>query len=102
MNDHPEPTKDTIDLRSNPNIRTLTVRTEFNYPLARYVKYLLSGLSAPNIQQITIVVLPSWRRYEMDWRQGWNEVDQVLDGVKFRELREVAMLTTMWTLYASI
>jgi hypothetical protein len=58
MNDHSDgsPTKDTIDVESNPNIRRLTVRVEFNNTLPSYLKYLLSGLSAPNIQQITLFV----------------------------------------------
>ena len=92
MNDHPDgsPTKDTIDLECNPNIRRLTVCAEFSHPVASYLKYLLSGLSAPNIQQITFaVLLVSPKR--KDW-QGWNEVDDVLAGVKFRGLREVAIV----------
>ena len=83
------PSKDTIDVECNPNIRRLTVRAEFNHQLASSLKYLLSGLSAPNIQQITFVVLLGC--YEANW-QGWNDIDQVLDGVKFRGLREVAIV----------
>src|SRR5271170_5415570 len=94
MNDHPDglPTKDTIDIKCNPNIRRLTVRTlrtGILPQLASYLKYLLSRLSAPNIQQITFLVLLCSRETS-NWR-GWNEVDQVLDGVKFRGLREVAI-----------
>src|SRR5271170_2018201 len=94
MNDHPDgsPTKDTIDVECNPNIRSLTVRilrAGILPQLASYLKYLLSRLSAPNIQQITFLVLLCSRETS-NWR-GWNEVDQVLDGVKFRGLREVAI-----------
>jgi|ERR1700722_2802253 len=90
MNNHPDgsPTKDTIDLECNPNIRRLDVLAEFDHPLASYLKYLLSRLSAPNIQQITFHLL--WSPEPMNW-EGWNEVDQVLDGVNFRGLREVAI-----------
>ena|ERR1700722_5134400 len=90
MNDHPDgsPTKDTIDLECNPNIRRLTVCAEFSHPVASYLKYLLSGLSAPNLQQITFEVLVMRRHEAMNW---W-EVDRVLDGVKFRGLREVAIV----------
>ena len=97
MNDHPDglPTQDTIDVECNPNIRRLTVRTlqtRVLPQLASYLKYLLSRLSAPNIQQITIAV-PLWSDETMNWR----EVDQVLDGVKFRGLRRVAIVvTTYW------
>jgi hypothetical protein len=93
MNDHPDgsPTKDTIDLKCNPNIRRLTVRARILPQRASYLKYLLSGLSSPNIQQITFAV-PPWSG-EVNW-QGWNEVDDVLDGVKFRGLREVAIVIT--------
>ena len=94
MNNHPDgsPTKDTIDVECNPNIRRLTVTTRIRPQLASYLKHLLSGLSAPNIQQITIVV-PLWSREAMNLR----EVDQVLDGVKFRGLREVAIVAhTNW------
>src|ERR1700722_7506581 len=93
MNDHPDglPTKDTIDVECNPNIRRLTVRIDLlSPPVASYLKYLLSRLSAPNIQQITLVVLSC---EGMD-RHGWNEVDQVLDGIKFRGLREVAIVVS--------
>ena len=91
MNDHPDgsPTKDTIDVECNPNIRRLAVNAGqigILPQLASYLKYLLSRLSAPNIRQITIMVL--WYGEEMNW----NEVDQVLDGVKFRGLREVAIV----------
>jgi hypothetical protein len=42
------------------------------------------------MQQITFaVLLGSLER--IDW-QGWNEVDDVLAGVKFGRLREVAMM----------
>jgi len=97
MNDHPDgsPTKDAIDVECNPNIRRLTVRTGHSGilpQLVSYLKSLLSRLSAPNIQQITIGV-PLWTSGELNWR-GWNEVDQVLDSVKFRELREVAFVVT--------
>jgi|ERR1700722_13639206 len=90
MNDHPDasPIKDTIDVECNPNIRRLTVRTEYNHQLPSYLKHLLFRLSAPNIQQVT-VLLGSCEA--MNWR-GWNEVDQVLDGVKFGSLREVAII----------
>jgi hypothetical protein len=98
MNDHPDgsPTKDTIDVECNPNIRRLTVRAGILPQLASYVKYLLSRLSAPNIQQITITMtaLP-WPRQAMNW-QGWNEVDRVLDGVKFRGLRGVAIVVNTY------
>jgi hypothetical protein len=99
MNDHPDgsPTKDTIDVKCNPNIRRLTVRTGHRVilpQLASYVKNLLSCLSAPNIQQITIMV-PLWSGQEINW-WGWNEVDQVLDGVKFRGLREVAIVVNTY------
>jgi|ERR1700722_1004736 len=93
MNDHPDgpPTKDTIDVECNPNIRRLTVRSDFNHQLASYLKYLLSRLPTSNIQQITIIVaVLQWSHDAMN-RRGWNEVDQVLDGVKFRGLREVAI-----------
>ena len=92
MNDHPDtsPTQDTIDIQCNPNIRRLTVRTRILPQRVSYLKYLLSRLSAPNIQQITFeVLLVSPKR--KDW-QGWNEVDDVLAGVKFRGLREVAIV----------
>jgi hypothetical protein len=95
MNDHPDGslTKDTIDVECNPNIRRLTVRAEFTHPPASYV-HLLSRLSAPNIQQITFeVMLPS--REATNW-WGWSEVDQVLDGVKFRGLREVAIVVNTY------
>ena len=92
MNDHTGP-KDTIDLECNPNIRRLTVRAEFNYLLASYLKYLLSGISALNIRQITFVVILSCT--PMNW-QGWNDIDQVLDGVKFRGLREVAIVVNAY------
>ena|ERR1700722_12263107 len=88
MNDHTGP-KDTIDLECNPNIRRLTVRSDFNYQLARYVKYLLSRLPAPNIQQITVLL----RSCEA---MNWREVDQVLDGVKFGSLREVAIVANTY------
>ena len=93
MNDHPDElrTKDTIDVECNPNIRRLTVQTGILPRLASYLKYLLSCLSTSNIQQITIVVLLWSREAILDWR-GWSEVDQVLDGVKSRELREVAIV----------
>src|ERR1700722_3969589 len=92
MNAHLDgsPTEDTIDVECNPNIRRLTVRAGFNRPLASYLKYLLSGLSAPNIQQVTIWGVV-WSREDKDWG-GWSEVDQVLDGVKFGGLREVAIV----------
>src|SRR5271170_1993168 len=92
MNDHSDgsPTKDTIDVECNPNIRRLTVRIRLLPQFASYLTYLLSRISAQNIQQITFVVL-LYSREERNWR-GWNEVDQVLDGVKFRELREVAIV----------
>src|SRR5271170_7108368 len=92
MNDHPDglPTNDTIDVECNPNIRRLTVRIFLLPQLASYLKYLLSRLSAQNIQQITFVVLS---REAMDW-QGWNEVDHVLDGIKFRGLREVGIVVS--------
>jgi hypothetical protein len=88
MNDHSDgsPTKDTIDVESNPNIRRLIVRAE---PLASYFKYIFSRLSAPNIQQITLFML--WSGEGANWR-GWNELDQVLGGVKFRGLREVVIV----------
>src|ERR1700722_1715061 len=91
MNDHPDgsPTKDTIDLECNPNIRRLTVCAEFNHPLASYLKYLLSGLSAPNIQQISFAVLIQSRDHEA---MNWREVDQVLDGAQFRGLGEGAIV----------
>jgi hypothetical protein len=88
MNDHPD-TNDTIDLECNPNIRRLTVRAYFNDPLASYLKHLLSRVSAPNVQQITFVD-PLWSG-EVNW-QGWNEVDDVLAGVKFGRLREVTIV----------
>jgi hypothetical protein len=90
MNDHPDgsPTKDTIDVECNTNIRRLTVRAGILPQLASYVKYLLSRLSAQNIQQITFVVLSGDAG---DW-QGWNEVDQVLDDIKFRGLKEIAIV----------
>src|ERR1700722_1511919 len=99
MNDHPDgsPTKDAIDVECNPNIRRLTVRTGHSGilpQLASYLKYLLSRLSAPNIQQITIAVL-LYSREEIHWR-GWNEVDQVLDGIKFRGLREGAIVVNTY------
>src|ERR1700722_20263307 len=93
MNDHPGglPTKDTIDVECNLNIRRLTVRIDLVLPqVASYLKYLLTRLSAQNIQQITFVVLSC---EAMDW-QGWNEVDQVLDGIKFTGLREVAIVVS--------
>src|ERR1700722_1739005 len=90
MHDHSD-AKDTIDGECNPNIRRLTVHGVFNHPLASYIKYLLSCLSAPNIQQITFEIVLLWPHNERNW-QGWNEVDQVLDGVKFRGLREVAIV----------
>ena|ERR1700722_4253009 len=93
MNNHPDgsPTKDTIDVECNPNIRRLTVRSPTSLPqLASYLKYLLSRLSAPNIQHITFAVR-LWTHGAMHWR-CWNEVDQVLDGSKFRGLREVAIV----------
>src|ERR1700722_8011979 len=93
INDYPDwlPTKDTIDLKCNPNIQSLGVRAEFNHPLLNYLKYLLSSLSAPNIQQIMIfMVLPRYCE-PMNWR-GWDEEEQVLDGVKFRGLKEVVIL----------
>jgi len=92
MNDHPDgsPTKDTIDLECNPNIRRLVVRVRSNHLLPSYLKYLLSRLSAPNIQQITFMV-----PRPVNW-QGWNEVDQVLDGIKFRGLREVAIVVNTY------
>src|SRR5271170_7338249 len=99
MNGHPDgsPTKDTIGVECNPNIRRLTVRSGTLPQLASYLNYLLSHLSAPNIQQITFVILLGVRE-AVDWR-GWNEVDQVLDGVKFRGLREVAIVVnTNWGL----
>ena len=92
MNDHPDwsPTENTIDLECNPNIQRLTVRAEFNH--LQYLKYLLSRLSAPNLQQITIFIAVRPRSREaLDW-EGWNETDQVLDGVKFRGLREVSIV----------
>ena len=90
MTDHPDgPTEDTIDVRCNPNIRRLVVDIAFEPELASYLKYLLSSLSAPNIQQITIVVMPFSEI--MNW-QGWNEVDHVLAGAKFGRLREVAIV----------
>jgi hypothetical protein len=97
MNDHPDgsPTKDTIDVKCNPNIRRLTVRADFNHRLASYLKYLFSHLSTPNIQQITIIIALQWSREAINWR-GWNEVDQVLDGVKFRGLREVAIVVNTY------
>jgi len=97
MNAHLDgsPTEDTIDVKCNPNIRRLTVRTlqtQVLPQLASYLKYLLSSPSALNIQQITISVL-LWSREAMNLR----EVDQVLDGVKFRGLREVAIVAhTNW------
>jgi hypothetical protein len=99
LTDHPDesPTKDAIDVECNPNIRRLTVRTGRSGilpQLASYLKYLLSRLSAPNIQQITIVV-PLWSREDMDWG-SWSEVDQVLDGIKFRGLREVAIVVNTY------
>src|ERR1700722_6700685 len=92
MNDHPDglPTKDTINVEFNPNIRRLTVRIDLIHQLASYLKYLLSRLSAPNIQQITFVVLS---REAMDW-QGWNEEEKFLDGIKFMGLREVAIVVS--------
>ena len=60
-----------------------------NYRLASYLKDLLSRLPAQNIQQVTFVVIRSPER--RDWR-GWNELDDVLAGVKFRRLREVAIM----------
>jgi|ERR1700722_1376892 len=92
MNNHPDgsPTKDTIDVECNPNIRRLTVTTRIRPQLASYLKHLLSGLSAPNIHQIAFSVL-LYSHEARNWR-GWNEVDQVLDGVKFRGLREVAIV----------
>ena len=97
MNAHLDgsPTEDTIDVECNPNIRRLAVRTLQTRVLpqfASYLKYLLSRLSAANIQQITIAV-PLWSDETMNWR-GWNEVDQVLDDVKFRGLRRVAIVVT--------
>ena len=92
MNDHPDtsPTQDTIDIQCNLNIRRLTVYTRILPQRVSYLKYLLSRLSAPNIQQITFeVLLVSPKR--KDW-QGWNEVDDVLAGVKFKGLREVAIV----------
>jgi len=100
MNDHPDglPTQDTIDIQCNTNIRRLTVLTDHTGllpQLASYLKCLLSRLSAtPNIQQITIAVL-LWSREEMYW-PGWNEIDQILDGVKFRGLREVAIVVNTY------
>src|ERR1700722_5160426 len=97
MNAHLDgsPTEDTIDVKCNPNIRRLTVRTlqtQVLPQLASYLKYLLSSPSALNIQQIPISVL-LWSREAMNLR----EVDQVLDGVKFRGLREVAIVAhTNW------
>ena len=93
LNDHPDgsPTKDSIDVECNSNIQRLTVRAEFNHPLAPYLKYLLSRLSATNLQQITIFIAVPWSHDAMNWH-GWNEVDQVLDGVKFRGLKEVAIV----------
>jgi hypothetical protein len=92
MNDHPDgsPTKDTIDVECNPNIRRLTVRAGILPQLVSYPKYLLSRLSAPNIQQITFLVMLLWRD-AMNWR-GWNEVDQILNRVKPRGRREVAIV----------
>jgi hypothetical protein len=93
MNDHPDgsPTKDTIDLECNPNIRRLTVRARILPQRASYLKYILSRLSTPNIQQITFAV-PLWSP-EVIW-QGWNGVDDVLAGVKFGRLREVTIVIT--------
>ena len=39
---------------------------------------------------ITFAVL-LWSREAMNW-QGWNEVDQVLDGVKIQGTKEVAIV----------
>ena|ERR1700722_4929156 len=99
MNDHPDgsPTKDTIDVKCNPNIRRLTVRGGMLPQVASYLKYLLSRISAPNMQQITITtgVLRPRQAQAMNWR-GWNEVDQVLDGEKFRGLRGVEITVTTY------
>jgi hypothetical protein len=89
MTDHPDgPTEATIDVQCNPNIRRLTVHAGVRPQLAPYLKYLLSSISSPSIQQITfsIVVLgpTTW--------QGWNGVDNVLAGVKFGRLREVTIV----------
>src|SRR5271170_7652009 len=105
MNDHSDgsPTKDTIDVECNPNIRRLTVRTlrtGILPQLVSYLKYLLSRLSAPNIQQITFAVLLGFR--EERNLSGWNEVDQVLDGVKFRGLRKVAIVVHNKYIYDGI
>jgi hypothetical protein len=91
MNDHPDrsPTKGAIDVECNPNIRRLTVRIVILSQLASYLKYLLPRLSAPNIQ-LTIQVLD--RLLEVNW----NEVDQILDGVKSGGLREVAIVMPYW------
>jgi hypothetical protein len=91
MTDHPDgPTKDTIDVRCNPNIRRLMVDIEFQPKLASYLKYLLSSHSALNIQQITFMV-STYANQRIKW-QGWNEIDHVLAGAKFGRLREVAIV----------
>src|ERR1700722_441034 len=95
MATHPDgsPTQDTIDIQCSLNIRRLTVRVGFRCPLASYLKYLLSCLSTPNIQQITLFMLRSSE--ETNW-QGWNEVDDVLAGVKFGSLWEVTIVISYW------
>jgi hypothetical protein len=100
MTNHPDrPTEDTIDVRCNPDIRRLAVQVEFQPKLASYLKYLLSCLSAPNIQQITFTVMLYGERTK--W-QGWNEIDHVLAGAKFGRLREVAIVVHGWNFVGMI
>jgi len=91
MTDHPDgPMETTIDVQCNPNIRRLTVHAEVRPQLVPYLKYLLSSLSSPSIQQITFAIIvpePS----QGPWH-GWNGVDNVLADVKFGSLREVTIV----------
>jgi hypothetical protein len=83
MNDHPDGSP-TIDVECNPNILE-------SYPNVHHISNI--SFPAPPPQTYNrLPVVPPWCREAMNWR-GWNEVDQVLDGVKFSGLYDI---TPFW------
>jgi hypothetical protein len=75
-----------IDLGRNPNIRIISLEASSHNIVTVYLKSLLSNLVLPNMERINFIFTGSPSN-----RQGWKEVDAILDSERFVALRRVML-----------